>query len=331
MEIRLANREDIPRVMKFLKENWSEKHILANNREFMEYQHTGFNGEFCYIIAEEEGKIFGVEGFIPMNNAETPDIAGALWKVIPSNYFMLGKAIREKLLEITNCRYMCSPGINMNTSGRVLGRYGQKIEKMQQYYRIRDLKEYKVAKISKKIIFGEGCKTGAKLEHIVGEETFKAYLDEDVLKTKVPYKDTTHLIHRYLKHPVYKYDIYAIINGKKQNSMIVTREVKVNGTKICKVIDYLGEDKDLIGLASAWDKLMEEKEYEYIDFYCYGIDENIMQSSGFVKREDDDVNIIPNYFEPFVQENVDIYFVTNTLDKLHLYRGDGDQDRPNFY
>ncbi|MDE6748858.1 MAG: hypothetical protein K2K21_07340, partial [Lachnospiraceae bacterium] len=79
------------------------------------------------------------------------------------------------------------------------------------------------------------------------------------------------------------------------------------------------------------DRILEELGYEYIDFYCYGISDDIMRQSGFIKRESDDVNIIPNYFEPFEARNVDIYFVSNVLDKLHLYRGDGDQDRPSSY
>ena len=50
---------------------------------------------------------------------------------------------------------------------------------------------------------------------------------------------------------------------------------------------------------------------------------------GFLKRTENDPNIIPNYFEPFEQKNVDIYFVSNVMENLHLYRGDGDQDRPS--
>jgi hypothetical protein len=42
------------------------------------------------------------------------------------------------------------------------------------------------------------------------------------------------------------------------------------------------------------------------------------------------LNIIPNYFEPFVAENIDIYFFSNTNEKVYIFKGDGDQDRPNF-
>lgn len=74
---------------------------------------------------------------------------------------------------------------------------------------------------------------------------------------------------------------------------------------------------------------MQENKWEYIDLYCYGIEDDILKRSGFLKRTENDPNIIPNYFEPFEQKNVDIYFVSNVMENLHLYRGDGDQDRPS--
>ena len=71
------------------------------------------------------------------------------------------------------------------------------------------------------------------------------------------------------------------------------------------------------------------KGYEYIDFYLYGIEDDILRDAGFV-LQDDDVNIIPNYFEPFVQKNISLDFYADSLEEIILFKGDGDQDRPNF-
>ena len=38
--------------------------------------------------------------------------------------------------------------------------------------------------------------------------------------------------------------------------------------------------------------------------------------------------IVPTYFEPFVCENIDIYFEKSHKD-LILFKGDADGDRPN--
>ena len=44
---------------------------------------------------------------------------------------------------------------------------------------------------------------------------------------------------------------------------------------------------------------------------------------------DIDVIIIPNYYEPFEQKNIDINFSTNIHEGFRMFKGDGDQDRPN--
>lgn len=330
MEIRFADTEEIPEVMEFIKKYWNENHILANNREFMDYQHIDRNGRFTYVIAKEDGKIYGVEGYIPMNVKEAPDICGALWKVIPCNYFMLGKAIRDALMDLTKCRVMASPGINMDTSGRVLGMYGQHLGKMDHYYRIRDLQEYQIAIIKNKTICNEYVNSECRMEYVDSFFYMDKYISDEYLQTKIPYKDKVYLKHRYFEHPKYKYDVYAIVKEQRR-SFVVLREVSANGAKIAKIVDFIGEDEDLSGLACCWDRIMDEKGYEFIDIYSYGIADEIMEQSGFKKilSGGAEENIIPNYFEPFEAKNVDIYFVSNVLEGLHLYRGDGDQDRPS--
>ena len=52
---------------------------------------------------------------------------------------------------------------------------------------------------------------------------------------------------------------------------------------------------------------LEETNCEYIDFYNYGFKEQSLLSAGFIERTEGDANIIPNYFHPFVQENIDIW------------------------
>ena len=43
-----------------------------------------------------------------------------------------------------------------------------------------------------------------------------------------------------------------------------------------------------------------------------------------------DINIIPDYFNPFEQVNVDIYVdSSNNRKKCFFFKADGDQDRPN--
>ena len=73
---------------------------------------------------------------------------------------------------------------------------------------------------------------------------------------------------------------------------------------------------------------MYENQYEYIDLMAGTLPVELMSKSGFVLREPEDTNIIPTYFEPFVQENINIWYQKSDPD-IVIFKADGDQDRPN--
>ncbi len=59
-----------------------------------------------------------------------------------------------------------------------------------------------------------------------------------------------------------------------------------------------------------------------------GVNDKIFLNIGFNKKEHNSKTIIPTYFEPFVQENVQIHFEKSSS-SLVLFKGDSDADRPN--
>ena len=58
-----------------------------------------------------------------------------------------------------------------------------------------------------------------------------------------------------------------------------------------------------------------------------GLDADRLYSAGWI-NVDETNNTIPNYFSPFRQENIDVYYCSSDKEAV-LFRGDGDQDRPN--
>ena len=107
------------------------------------------------------------------------------------------------------------------------------------------------------------------------------------------------------------------------------REVNYNNSKALRIVDFIGIDDDLAGIGNELRRLIKEKNYEYIDFYEYGIPDNIMISAGFTLKKSDDFNIIPNYFEPFVLRNIQLNYSTTDESNLYVFKADSDQDRPN--
>ena len=109
---------------------------------------------------------------------------------------------------------------------------------------------------------------------------------------------------------------------------MMARVIECNGSRILRMVDYMGDQRLFSGMRNTLDKIMKEMNLEYMDFYTYGFEEQYLWDAGFSYRSDDDPNIIPNYFEPFLRENVDIW-AHYKLDGTMFFKADGDQDRPN--
>lgn len=330
IEFRRAIYEDIPRIMEYIDKNWKKNHILSQDKKFFEWQYMG-KDRCNFIIAEDklDKKIYGINGFITYNSSINPDIAGSIFKVIKSGNPILGLEMSEFLCKTVNHRYVCAPGLS-EKAVKIERLSKNRVEKLKHYYILADKLEYNIAIINNKYIKKTNCERNLLREFSDYKEIDKI-LSEEKLKYTVPFKDKKYLKHRYFEHPIYKYKYFAIDNGfEMSKSVFIGREVEYNGAKILKLVDFLGDDNDINDLSYSFENLIEKNKYEFIDFYCYGIDEKILKNAGFILRDENDKNIIPNYFEPFVQDNIEIYFTANTFENLHMYRADGDQDRPSF-
>ncbi len=349
LHIRQAEVSDIPCIMNFINEHWRKGHIMGNNRTLFEFQHREGN-QVHYIIAEddEDGKIYGTMGYIPMNHTKYPTISTMMIRVLKhKDYERVGEEISKWVRQNMPYSNEISPGMKKKYALAVSVLAEECVGKMKQYYRLQDKEKYQIAVIRQKEILpveGAKQKSGAgqtrdkksKKDKTVGElceicsfEQFQKAVSEKALESYIPYRDYGYIRHRYFEHPYYTYRFYHICYEKPTESVLIAREIAVNDVKILRVIDYVGKDGDLAGIGNAVDKLLEKNDYEYIDFFCYGISDEIMRQAGFSVIEDNDENIIPNYFEPFEQKNAELYFYTWSKKGIHVFKGFGDQDRPN--
>ena len=143
-----------------------------------------------------------------------------------------------------------------------------------------------------------------------------------------PYKDAWYVSHRFFEHPVYHYEVYLLRDDDKAYAVMVIRRVEHEGHECLRIVDYMGDIKALSGVSSALRGLMTDKS-EYIDLYNYGYPPEDICAAGFTERTKEDENIIPNYFEPFVQKNVECWFNSDAKDNFVICKADADQDRPN--
>ncbi|MCR5590981.1 MAG: hypothetical protein K6F73_05555 [Lachnospiraceae bacterium] len=327
-DIRLAEYAEIPDVMSFIDTHWKKGHILASNREFFEYEMV-VDGQVNFLIAKrhEDGSIDGVLGFLPCSRStDKLDIWGVIWMTVPGSLPMLGMELKKRLMQTIGARCDLGTGANPETSVPLLARiYHYYTAKMKHYYRLADLDGYKIAVVNKKIIPPHSNEE-AKIEKIENIGRLREFFDFSVMEDCVPYKDSWYYERRFFNHPLYEYDVWSIAFNDSR-AFMVTRRQECNGSSIIRIVDYAGV-QSLFGKTGAFlDKLLNEN--EYVDFYFDGFDEKYAREAGMIETDDAD-NIIPNYFSPYSQENVDIYVdSSDNVSKCLFFKADGDQDRPS--
>ena len=194
------------------------------------------------------------------------------------------------------------------------------------------LKDFKIAKISNNhnIIRKYDYKKEFSVK-IIEDEIEVSKFNFEKFKDQIPFKNKRYFIKRYFNHPIYKYNIYGVYFLNNLKALFVTRIQNYNNNNVIRIIDFYGKQKYLKPFSLYLSELIIKNKYEYADFYCFGIDNSKMENSGFklINQKLDNL-IIPNYFNPYLQKNIEIYFFVDSkkIDKVRLFKGDGDQDRP---
>lgn len=329
-DIRLAQYGEVDEIMRFIKDNWSNVHILANNREYFEYEYV--NGEDVHFLLardRQDNEIAGIIGFIPASeDKQNLDVWTVMWKVKEKVMPLLGMELLKRVKIILGARASLGVGDNPNTTIKLLNKLTDyETGKMRHFYMLSRKKEFNIADI-KKPVYADMVRrdlnvSAIKIESVKElEELFSC----KALKESVPYKDTWYIKHRYIDHPVYAYQIYGLKEKECIEALLIVREQIYNDSKILRIVDYLGNQKMFSGLNDFFEEKL--REYEYIDFYVLGFEYQNIFDAGFVERQDDDVNIIPNYFYPYEKRNIDIWCSGSEKGTLFC-KGDADQDRPN--
>lgn len=330
---RLAHIEDVDKIMSFIKSNWREGHILANNKEFFLYEH-GNESNINFIICEEKstGTMVGMHGFIPYSDScnENYHVCGVLTMVSGENLMpMLGVELIKRFIEITNYKTYCGIGTNSKTMVPIAERLFRRVTGiMQHYYMINDLSEYKVAVIENKKYFLPISQNMVVLQKIEDINQCNSTFNFEKKYYRLPYKSKAYIDKRYFHHPIYRYHKWKVLCNDEMKGLLIAKVITINERKIMRIIDFIGDISAFKHIGESLKSMLIEEKYEYIDCFSNGLDQRDMEEAGFALIEKGDKNIIPNYFEPFVHENIEIWFESSEKDMV-LFKGDADADRPN--
>ena len=332
---RQATPDDIPNIMKFIDEHWREGDTLARNRAFFEWNYIR-KGAVTMVIAVDDNtqSIYGIQGYLPYTDEDLyPDCAGSIWKAIKCDDPLIGIHLAEYMHQNIHMRYYAGAGMR-ERARRMAKLNGGSVVAMDHYYRLNSnikTDNYRIATVNEKII-PDFQSYDIELERIPSMDQFMKAMDQSILIKSIFCKDYRYIKWRYYDHPIYKYDLWKLCGTDcDSQAVMVTRNEKYEGSSMCKIIDFFGDYSLFSKLGNALDKLMKDNNHEYIDVYSYGVCAENYIAGGMVCCDKNSANIIPNYFQPFTRENIDIYLEEPKFDGLVLFRGDGDQDRPITY
>lgn len=318
---------EIKELQSFLKLNFKENHIFVNDTTILEWQHLQKNSlNFIFVRNIYSLELLGVMGYIPTSHFDSDleknkDFWGAIWAVSkdapPGIGLSLIKFFNKNFKPIT----YASIGIS-NDAKKIFKALGQNIGTLSQYYFVNPNIKKNISEI--KITSQKNYK---KSNYFLQE--IKS-LDKIILKhVYKPTKTINYLINRFQNHPVYKYIFLGIYHENNLLSIIVTRKQSVNNHYCFNIVDIYGDLSKISDISSELFNFLQNNNAEYIDCLNYGIDENIFFKLGFTKNNNN-VNILPLYFEPFLKKNIEIdYAIVSNFDNYVIFKADADQDRPN--
>lgn len=333
-EFRFGKLNEVDAIMEWIGKNWRANHIMSIDKNLFEYEFKDGNQINIVLVIDKYKKtIEGLQGVLKFSYSDERaiDISGSFLKVLPTgNLPFLGVELMKRVIDISKCRYFCSIGSNPKTAmplyKNVLKCY---TVKLKHYYKLnRNYDSFSIGLIRNKII-NTNIRNDRKVTYYFCNNIDEIKKNIDFSNKNIfPYKDYEYIEKRFINYPYYKYYLLMIASDNNEKCLVVFRKVSINNSSILRIVDFYG-NQSVFGLTSSlFDNLLKEFEAEYVDFYNYGFSEEYIFDAGFVLKDENDKNILPNYLEPLVKENVDIYGVYNSPNVL-FFKADGDQDRPN--
>ena len=339
-EIHPCQASEKEELQHFIDSHWKKGHALAVSDRLLDFQHRNTDGSYNFLIARnrQSGEIDGVFGYIPMAHydaalAASGDYFGALWKVrddvVNDEIKLLGVYLWRSIQKLPGFKRYAVSGIS-DIAKRFYQTARLTVGRLRQYYILNHaVRDFHIAVVPAEML-GEHNPAAAQEESPV--EIREVSLDEarHLSYPYTPAKSVAFLENRYAKHPYYHYTFYGVYVSGVLQGVLVGRVVEAAGRCCLRILDVYGDMASLPPLYSAFQPLLQRLGAEYVDCMNYGIDPALFARLGFSELDPEQNQlVIPNYFEPFLQQNIRVECAHTPSDSFVIFKGDGDQDRPN--
>jgi hypothetical protein len=340
--IHLCRSGSVESLRSFIDEYWETSHILSDHEELLNwlyYDELREHYNFALARSASSDEIIGILGFIPtyifdeylLNESVT---WLTIWQVrddVDQSGF--GLQLLNYVANYQSPSAVGAIGINYEVAD-IYRRLRYRIESLDQYYIInKNFDNFSLLDgFSGTYMSEEGVETNSQIEEMTGKfDRIENQFDLRKSDEDVPQLSTNYVKNRYITHPFFDYQIYAVVKNEEYAGMIVVRPVSQNGSKALRWVEFLGDPAALEGIGKEIQHTLQDQGAEYIDIYNYGVHDDLWSAAGMLRREPSSDIVVPNHYAPYEQRNIDITFAYKTPDKVEptIYNGHADMDRPN--
>jgi hypothetical protein len=339
IKFQLLKHKDIKKFHNFIENHLSHKHIFAHDTNLINWQHKGVDSYHC-MAAFKNSTLIGVQGVIPQCQFDPAlprnQFFLALWRVDETQGIGIGIRLYECILSEYKPDFIGSIGLTNDMinfhkwKGFTVGVLNHHVI-LSPY-----ITNFKIAivpsNIKKNINFDKISVNSTHSFKKINIEELNTLNTDTIYSHQTPPKSDFFIINRYLEHPTYHYDLRALIDREGVVSIFIFRPVQVNDSIVLRLVDFIGVNDSFLEIYNHLLCMLKEYKAEYIDLYSYGISLDILKESGFLDRHKVKDLVIPNHFEPFNRKNIELNYAYKYSGKgrpVRIFKGDGDQDRPN--
>jgi len=332
--IELLKHQEINSLQKFINTYWSKGHIFSAEKSIFDWQYKESAEYFC-MSAKQGKELIGIQGFIPQchfdKNLPYDQIFLALWVAREKCGIGIGLQCYDQIIRSYSPKFLAAVGINPKAIPFHLWQKF-KVGIMDHHVALSPLvKKFKIAAVPSDIIFTKKGAPSSVSFNKITESSLKNLDTSNLYLHQTPIKSDIYIKNRFFVHPVYKYKVYAIFKKGRLQALCALRPILHEGVTVLRIVDFIGPNEAFALLSDFILGMLEEYDAEYIDLYSHGVQIELLEQAGFINRKKVNNLIIPNYFEPFEQKNIDLTFAYKTIQTLppvRLFKADGDQDRP---
>lgn len=340
-ELSFCEDRHVPQVMAFIDRYFRAGHPLSRRRDLFDWQYgNGPDARYNLVLALEpsSAEILGMLGFID-GKRYNPALAGAdclwltTWQVNPAARIpSLGFTLVRYLQEHVEHSYLASSGIRaaLKPMYRALG---FAVCDLSHHFLLNpDVPEHHIAVIPPGLSAPPPVAASGLRLSPVTKTNFPFDPPAGAIGlARTPAKSAAYFYRRYSCHPFYDYRVFQVLRGSTPSGLLATRTVTENGAKALRVVDLLLDARDIPELGAPLLDLIVDSGCEYGDLLQAGLDGSALSLAGFRTVTGAPGVVVPNHFEPFVRQNIQITACFRGPDRgpFVVCKGDCDQDRPN--